>query len=93
MRGEEGATDGPNMQQLLALILQQNGRFREEMEELKGQHGAQTSAPRVVEIVAEKVKASRPSEKVEAPLSSQSQNLLSLEDAKPEAVELAVSGE
>ena len=73
MRGEEGATDGPNMQQLLALILQQNGRFREEMEELKGQLGAQTSAPRVVEIVAETVKASRPSEKVEAPLSSQSQ--------------------
>ena len=88
---EDGTAELPNMQQLLALILKQNGQLKKELGELR----AEMEAERMKAAQAEtgKGQGQQVSQKTEDGQPSAKQSLLPLKDAKTDGVEVGISAE
>eukprot|EP00435_Cladocopium_sp_Y103_P062154 s1305_g23.t1 len=95
VRPEDLGQDVPSMQQLLAMVLQQNGQLKRELDELKGKVEAQPPVTRVVEqvVVREVERGVKPVENPQLSIQDQAQKPLPLEDVKSDGVETQAVGE
>eukprot|EP00435_Cladocopium_sp_Y103_P055404 s1091_g18.t1 len=90
---EEMGQGVPNMQQLLAMVLQQNGQLKKELDELKDRVQAQPPVTRVVEQVVGKEVDQTGMRQGESVPQVQPQKPLPLEDSKSDGVETQAVGE